>query len=84
MKVYKSDAMVELTPAEVAALKGESEATPDMLKSDGPAPYRNFRDKVEHVASELHYETERTVLVCDDAEGDTIARYGYDGLEFDE
>ncbi len=85
MKIYRSDAILELTAAEVAALKDESKATPEMLAdSDHPnGAYRTFREKVEHRAAELHYETERTVLVCDDDEGETIARHRGDGLEFE-
>lgn len=86
MKAYKPDAIIELTAKEVAALRDESKTTPEMLVgSNHPnGGYRTFREKVEHRAAELHYETERTVLVCDDNEGETVARYRGEGLEFDE
>lgn len=86
MKVYKCDAIIELDAAEVPVFLGHAEATPAMLRDrNHPAgAYANFRDKVEHTASEIHHETDRTVLISDADSGDTLARYNEAGLVFDE
>ena len=82
MNIDKRDAIIELDPQEVDVFTGKTRATADMLrdKHHPAGSYPSFRDKVEHVASELHYETDRTVLICDADSGETLATYDERGL----
>ena len=79
MRVSRSDAIIELTKAESDALLGKAEPTADMLQWGGHT-YASFREHLEHRASELHYETDRTVLIYADDSEEPVARYNDDGL----
>lgn len=81
MEVSREDAIIDLTKVEGDTFLGKAEATPQMLRSDEPdMPYRTFRDKVEHIASEIAYETERTVEIYMKGLDDRIAYCDGDGL----
>lgn len=82
MNVDRRDALIELDAAEVSAFRGQTKATPKMLadKQHPAGAYSSFRDKVEHIASEIHHDTDRTVLICDVDTCDTLARYNERGL----
>lgn len=79
MNVSRSDAIISLTKAEGEALLGKAEATADMLNWGGHT-YASFRERLEHQAVELHYETERTVLIYADDSEEPIARCDDEGL----
>jgi hypothetical protein len=91
MEIYRQDAIIELSSAEVSYLLGKTSPPPDLLlveaedrKGKFTVPFPDFKALVEYYAKELNYESERTVLVCDAESGDTLARYNEQGLVFDE
>lgn len=92
MRISTSDASIELTAEEGAAFLGKAEATPEMLtvtlrdrKGEIEHTYRSYRERVEHAASELSYETDRTVLIFAGDGDEPVARYHeYRGLEIDD
>ena len=73
MRVSRSDAIIDLTKAEGDALLGKAEPTADMLNWGGHT-YETFRARLEHQATELHYETDRTVLIHSDDSEEPVAR----------
>lgn len=79
MNVSRSDAIISLTKAEGEALLGKAEPTADMLQWGGHT-YKTFRERLEHQATELNYETERTVLIYADDSEEPIARCDDEGL----
>jgi hypothetical protein len=79
MIVSRSDAIIDLTKAEGDALLGKAEATAAMLNWGGHT-YKTFRERLEHQASELHYETERTVLIYADDSEEPVARCDDEGF----
>lgn len=91
MQIYRSDAIIELSAEEISYLLGESTPPPELLavkvrdrKGEFTVNYKTFRELVEQRAQELSYETDRTVLICDDGDGDTVARYNERGLVFED
>lgn len=83
MHIDRSDASITLTANEGNVLLGKAEATPAMLvdKNHPAGSYKTFAERVEHRASELHYETDRTVVIYVDGEYESwIAVYKGDGL----
>lgn len=75
MNIDRQNASIELTNAEGKVLLGQLNATPGMLadRNHPSGAYRTFKDKVEHRASELAYETGRTVEVFMDGRDERIA-----------
>jgi len=51
-----------------------------MLRSEGSVPYRSFSDKVEHLAENVYFTTERTVLIYRHDTAEAVARYNECGL----
>jgi hypothetical protein len=90
MIVDRQDGSIELTPKEVEYLTGKATPPASLLsvkvrdrRGTFTHEYKSFKDRVEHVAEEIHGETERTVMIADE-NCKTIARYNERGFVFDE
>lgn len=80
MKIYLEYANIELTEQEANWLRLPGSVPAAELRINAEHSYRDFQDKLEHAAKEVHQETGLTVLI---GWGDSeIAHYNENGLSF--
>lgn len=80
MQIDRQNASIELTTAEGNVLLGKAKATAAMLadRHHPSGAYKTLQDKVDHYASELAYETGRTVEIYMYGDDERIAVYKED------
>lgn len=81
MKVDRVEAIITLNATETEQFRANDQTPIPWCANVASGSYQGIRDQIEHIASEIEYATDRTVLIVDANTGAELARFRNGELE---